>query len=116
MSDSDSTAGRRTAFLLLLCALATTSLPALGLAATSAEAALEACQSCDGCEDGRCDELSPFASGEHCCPLSCLVHSLVAFSAPQAAPASLRCEGTVRHDPETPLQLVPQDIYQPPRR
>jgi len=116
MCDSDSTTGRRTAAMLLLCALATTALPALGLAATSPEAALEACQSCEGCEDGRCDESSPFASGDHCCPLSCLVHSLLAFSGPQSAPASLRCEDTVRHDPEKPLQMVPQDVYQPPRR
>ena len=116
MSYSDSSAGRRTAAILLLCALASTALPALGLAATSAEAALEACQSCEGCEDGRCDESSPFASGEHCCPLSCLVHSLLAFSPPQATPASLRCEGNVRHDSETPLRFVPQDVYQPPRR
>lgn len=99
---------------LLLSALAITALPALGLAATSATAALETCQSCEGCEDGSCDS-SPFESGDHCCPSSCLAHSLWTISASSLTAPSESCETAERHSSRTPLQAVPQDVYQPPR-
>ena len=100
---------------LLLGGLAIAALPALGLAAPSVAAALEACQSCEGCEDGRCGESSPLEPGDHCCPSSCLAHSMWVFSAPQLEDPAQQYEAAVERGSQTPLQAVPQDIYQPPR-
>ncbi len=115
MSSPGPTLLHRLAAALVLSALAVLAFPALGLAASSNAAAFEACQSCEGCEDGRCDESSPFESGDHCCPSSCLAHSVWAFSAPHLAVPAQPCEATVQHGSQTPLQAVPQDVYQPPR-
>jgi hypothetical protein len=100
---------------LVLSALAFVVLPALGLAASSDTDGLEVCQSCEGCEDGRCDESSPFDSGDHCCLSSCLAHSVWAFSAPHSAAPSERCESAFRPDSQTPPQAVPRGLYRPPR-
>ncbi len=111
-----STAGARLTAAFLLSALAIAGLPALGLAADSAATALEACRSCEGCDDGRCDDSSPFEAGDHCCPSSCLAHSLWTLSAPQLMPPSQRFESAVQHDSPAPLQAMPPDISEPPRR
>lgn len=108
-------ASRRVAAVLVLSALAIAALPALGLAATADAPAHEDCRSCEGCEDGRCDESSPFDSGDHCCLSSCLAHSVWAFSAAPTTAPFQRCETIARRDLERPLQAAPQGIYQPPR-
>ncbi len=115
MSQQGPTVRHRLTAALVLSALALVALPALGLAASSGANALEDCRSCEGCEDGRCDESSPFDSGDHCCPSSCLAHSVWAFSASPAAAPFQRCESIVQRDLERPLQALLQDIYQPPR-
>jgi hypothetical protein len=106
---------RRVVVVLLLSALAIAVLPALGLAASSDTDAVEDCRSCEGCEDGRCDESSPFGSGDHCCPSSCHAHSVWAFSAPLVTAPSQRYETMMQYELQRPLQACPRDVYQPPR-
>jgi len=115
MSASSPETARRFAGALVLTVLAIAGLGALGLAAPSPAAALEACQDCESCLDGRCDESSPFGPGDHCCLSSCLGHSGWVFSAPGVEAPVRRLESSVKHASPAPLQAEPRAVFQPPR-
>jgi hypothetical protein len=115
MSHQGPTVRHRLTAALVLSALALVALPALGLAASSDAGWLESCQSCEGCENGRCDDSSPFGTGHHCCLSSCLAHSVWTFSVSPSTAPSESCEILAQETLERPLRAVSQDIYEPPR-
>ena len=106
---------RRLTAALVLTALALIVAPAPGLPALADADALESCRSCEGCEDGSCDESSPFHSADHCCASSCLTHLSWAPSVPDLAAPWRYSETALAPDSQRPLQAVSRAVYQPPR-
>ena len=115
MSCARVSAGRLLASLLLLSALVVIALPAMGMVASPASVALEACLSCQGCDEGSCNDPTPLGS-DHCCLSSCLAHAVWALCAQPEPPRPSRCGDALSQDQESPVRPAPEAVYQPPRR